>query len=48
MTKKEAIIHLKDDWFVNLSGNLTVDMDKKDAFLEAIGLAIKALIVSEE
>ena len=43
MTKEEAIKHLRDDWFMSLGGQLCVDEDKKDAFLEAIGMGIKAL-----
>ena len=43
MTRKEAIKHLRNDWFMSLGGQLCVDEDKKDAFLEAIGMGIKAL-----
>ena len=42
MTRKEAIKHLRNDWFMSLGGQLCVDEDKKDAFLEAIGMGIKA------
>lgn len=43
MTREEAIRHLRDDWFVSIGGQLCVDRDKKDAFLEAVGMGIKAL-----
>ena len=43
MTREEAIKHLRNDWFMSLGGQLCVDEDKKDAFLEAIGMGIKAL-----
>lgn len=43
MTLEEAIKHLRNDWFMSLGGQLCVDEDKKDAFLEAIGMGIKAL-----
>ena len=43
MTRKEAIKHLRNDWFMSLGGQLCVDEDKKDAFLEAVGMGIKAL-----
>ena len=42
MTREEAIKHLRNDWFMSLGGQLCVDEDKKDAFLEAIGMGIKA------
>ena len=49
MTRKEAIKHLRNDWFMSLGGQLCVDEDKKDAFLEAVGMGIKALrLVSRE
>ena len=43
MTLEEAIKHLRNDWFMSLGGQLCVDEDKKDAFLEAVGMGIKAL-----
>ena len=43
MTREEAIKHLQNDWFMSLGGQLCVDGDKKDAFLEAVGMSIKAL-----
>ena len=43
MTREEAIKHLHDDWFMPLGGQLCVDGDKKDTFLEAVGMGIKAL-----
>lgn len=43
MTQEEAIKHLRNDWFMSLGGQLCVDEDKKDAFLEAVGMGIKAL-----
>lgn len=42
MTREEANKHLHDDWYIE-NGRLCVDGDKKDAFLEAIGMGIKAL-----
>lgn len=42
MTREEAIKHLHDDWYIE-NGRLCVDGDKKDAFLEAVGMGIKAL-----
>lgn len=43
MTREEAIKHLHDDWFMPLGDKLCVDGDKKGAFLEAVGMGIKAL-----
>ena len=43
MTREEAFKHLRNDWFMSLGGQLCVDEDKKDAFLEAVGMGIKAL-----
>ena len=43
ITREEAIKHLRNDWFMSLGGQLCVDEDKKDAFLEAVGMGIKAL-----
>ena len=42
MTREEANKHLHDDWYIE-NGRLCVDGDKKDAFLEAVGMGIKAL-----
>ena len=42
MTREEARKHLHDDWYIE-NGRLYVDGDKKDAFLEATGMAISAL-----
>ena len=42
MTREEAFRHLRNDWFMSLGGQLCVDEDKKDAFLEAVGMGIKA------
>ena len=42
MTLEEANKHLHDDWYIE-NGRLCVDEDKKDAFLEAVGMGIKAL-----
>lgn len=43
MTEKEAIGYLTNDWFVALSGQVTVDADKKERFLEALGMGVEAL-----
>lgn len=43
MTNEEAIKRLLYDWFVSLGGQVCVDMDKKDGFREAIGIAVTAL-----
>lgn len=43
MTREQAVERLKNDWHVPLGGPLCVDRDKKDKFLEAIGLAVIAL-----
>ena len=48
MTTVEAMKRLENDWFIALSGQLCVDMDKKDAFLEAIGIAITAIRAQQE
>ena len=48
MTTEEAMKRLENDWFIALSGQLCVDMDKKDAFLEAIGIAITAIRAQQE
>ena len=42
MTREEANKHLYDDWYIE-NGRLCVDGDKKDAFLEAVGMGITAL-----
>lgn len=42
MTLEEVNKHLHDDWYIENS-RLCVDGDKKDAFLEAIGMGIKAI-----
>lgn len=42
MTREEANKHLHDDWYIE-NGRLCVDRDKKDVFLEAVGMGIKAL-----
>lgn len=43
MTNEEAIKRLLYAWFVSPRGQLCVDMDKKDGFCEAIGVAVNAL-----
>lgn len=43
MTNEEAIKSLINDWFRSLGGQLCVDEDKEDRFLEAIGKAVIAL-----
>lgn len=43
MTREEAVNHLMNDWFQALGGQLCVNEDRKDAFLEAIGVAVTAL-----
>ncbi len=48
MSIEETIKSLKNDWFVSLFGQLCVDMDKKDKFLEAVGMAISALRAQQE
>lgn len=47
MTRQEAINHLKNDWFRSLGGQLCVDGDKIDNFLEAVGMGIKELSIPE-
>lgn len=48
MTIKEAIESLKNDWYVSLSEQLCVDMDRRDRFLEAVDIAISALRAKQE
>ena len=44
MTHKEGIGHLTNDWYKDLnSGKICIDAGKADAFLEAVGLGIKAM-----
>lgn len=44
MTHKEGIGHLTNDWYKDLnSGKICIDAEKADAFLEAVGLGIKAM-----
>lgn len=43
MTFDEAIEYLGNDWFIALSGQVTVNADKKERFLDAIKMAITAL-----
>lgn len=43
MTKEEAAKRLFGDWYISTSGNLCVDEGERDAFCEAIGVAINAL-----
>ena len=47
MTRQDAINHLKNDWFRSLGGQLCVDGDKIDNFLEAVGMGIKELSIPE-
>lgn len=42
MDRKEAETSLKNDWYIN-NGNLIVEHDKVNRFLEACGMGIKAL-----
>lgn len=48
MTTAEAIKRLENDWFHALGGQLCVDECKKEAFLEAVGMAISALSAQQE
>ena len=48
MTREEAIKYLTNDWFKALGGQVCVDYDKADRFLEAIGMAIAALRERED
>lgn len=48
MNDREAIEHLTNDWFKSLGGQLCVDGDKVDGFLEAVGIGISALQEREE
>ena len=48
MNDREAIEHLTNDWFESLGGQLCVDGDKVDGFLEAVGIGISALQEREE
>ena len=48
MTIDEAITHLENDWFISLSGQVTVNADDKELFLEAINMAISALRSQQE
>lgn len=48
MNDREAIKHLTNDWFKSLGGQLCVDGDKVDGFLEAVGIGISALQEREE
>ena len=44
MTHKEGIGHLTNDWYRDPnSGKICIDAEKADAFLEAVGLGIKAM-----
>lgn len=43
MTKEEAIKHLMNDWFKMLNGQVCVEYDRSEPFLEALGMAIAAL-----
>ena len=43
MTREEAANHLMNDWFKALGGQLCVDEDKQEGFLEAIGVAVSVL-----
>lgn len=47
MTREEAIQHLRVDWFQARSGQICVNPDRKDQFLEAIDMAIIALALQE-
>ena len=42
MDRKKAETSLKNDWYIN-NGNLIVEHDKVNRFLEACGMGIKAL-----
>lgn len=48
MDRKEAEMRLRDDWYINLTGNLIVEHYKIDRFLEACGVAIAALQETKE
>lgn len=48
MTTEDAIKRLENDWFHALGGQLCVDECKKEAFLEAIDMAISALRGQQE
>lgn len=45
MDRKEAEMSLRNDWYVSLNnnGNIIVEHDKVNRFLEACGMGIKAL-----
>ena len=44
MTHKEGIGHLTNDWYKDQdSGKICIDAEKAEAFLEAVGLGIKAM-----
>ena len=43
MTREEAIKHLTNDWFKMRNGQVCVEYDHSDRFLEAVGMAIAAL-----
>lgn len=43
MTREEAINHLYNDWYKALGGQICVDSDKAEKFLEALGMAFNAL-----
>ena len=43
MTREEAIKHLQNDWFFSIGGQLCIDEYKKDAFLDAVEMGVKAL-----
>ena len=48
MTRKEAIKHLTNDWFKLRNGQVCVEYDHSDRFLEAVGMAISALREQEK
>lgn len=43
MTRKEAINHLTHDWIITPGGQVYVDGDQKDDFLESVGMGIMTL-----
>lgn len=43
MTNEEAVNRLTYDWYQALGGQVCVDADKSDKFLEAVGIGIKAI-----
>ena len=47
MTVDEAIKHLMNDWGKDMSGIITIDEDKNEEWLEAVGEGVKALFAKK-